>query len=417
MRFFNRLSGKTARNVLSVLFISAGLYALIHAYPSIAESANPAKELSIVKEKIQKEKQKIEEAIRKEQSILSELEKIDKSVKNKKGELSRYDDRLRQTTKKIQLLQKDISKLTDKIGDRKRLLRDRLRFLYKDQYSGDTALVLISSQNYQELMTRSRYLSLLAHYDQSLMDTYSREIGAYTLKRKEMEMLQDELESSKSKIQTNMKEMTRERIEKDKILADIKSKRDTYEKMVKELHDSSVKLKKMIDDLEKQKALPTVSGEEFSVMKGGVPWPVYGKVLVPFGKYKDPQFNIPVFKNGIEIKANEGDTVRSVHTGRVVYADWFKGYGLLLILNHGDGYHSLYGNLAEIFYKTGDIIKRGASVGTVAEKGMLNVPTLYFEIRHKGKPIDPLGWLQRSSQEKKKIATKEKRQIKPKIQK
>ncbi|HDN95370.1 MAG TPA: hypothetical protein ENG76_04775, partial [Nitrospirae bacterium] len=82
-------------------------------------------------------------------------------------------------------------------------------------------------------------------------------------------------------------------------------------------------------------------------------------------------------------------------SGRVVYSDWFKGYGLLLIINHGKGYHSLYGNLSEIFHKTGDIINEGTAVGNVGNSSILNVPTLYFEIRYKGKPIDPVKWLKK----------------------
>jgi len=103
--------------------------------------------------------------------------------------------------------------------------------------------------------------------------------------------------------------------------------------------------------------------------------------------------SIPTFKKGIEIEAKAGDTALSVLGGRVVYADWFKGYGLLLIVNHGKGFHSLYAHLSEIFHKTGDIIKGRQAVGKIGESGLLNVPSLYFEIRYKGKPYDPLKWL------------------------
>jgi septal ring factor EnvC (AmiA/AmiB activator) len=419
LRLFRRVKGEKVHNLLlSLSFILIGISILYYAYPAIAESASPEKELSNVKERIRKEKEKIEEAIRREKSILSELQKIDRSVKDKKKELRYYDNRLKETAKKIQVLQSDVSSLTAKIESRKKLLNDRIRFLYKEQYSGYTALVLISAQDYQDLLTRSRYISLLAHYDRTLMDAFSSEIKSYMLKKKEMELLLNELETDKMKIQKNVKEMKTERLEKDKMLAEVKSKRGSYEGMVNELRESSVKLKKMIEDLEKKKkVLKAVPGASFRTMKGDLPWPVNGQVLVPFGKYKDPKFNIPVFKNGIEIKANTGDAVKAVHGGRVVYADWFKGYGLLLIVNHGEGYHSLYGNLSEIFYKTGDIIKKGSSIGSIVEKGLLSVPTLYFEIRHRGKPLDPLGWLYRSPKKKRKIATKEKRRVKPKIKK
>ena len=129
--------------------------------------------------------------------------------------------------------------------------------------------------------------------------------------------------------------------------------------------------------------------------KRRLPWPINGKVIVPFGKYKDPKFNITVFKNGIEIKAKEGYRPKAVAGGQVVFADWFKGYGQLLIINHGGGYHSLYGNLNEIFHETGDIIKQGTSIGKTGKSELLNVPSLYFEIRYKGKPVNPMKWLKR----------------------
>ena len=79
----------------------------------------------------------------------------------------------------------------------------------------------------------------------------------------------------------------------------------------------------------------------------------------------------------------------------MVFADWFKGYGNLLIINHGEGYHTLYANLSEIFFKVGDIIKVHDTVGKVGESGILNAPSLYFEIRYKGKPLDPVQWLKK----------------------
>ena len=154
--------------------------------------------------------------------------------------------------------------------------------------------------------------------------------------------------------------------------------------------------------LEKKKVPKSIIGKGLRASKGHLPWPVIGKVLIPFGKYKDPKFNIPVFKNGIEIKAKPEEQPKAVYGGRVVFADWFKGYGLLLIINHGNGYHSLYGNLSEIFHKTGDIINKGTAIGTIGAPRLMNVSTLYFEIRYKGRPVDPQIWLKRNWKSKKK---------------
>jgi septal ring factor EnvC (AmiA/AmiB activator) len=183
----------------------------------------------------------------------------------------------------------------------------------------------------------------------------------------------------------------------------IRSKRKTYEKAIKELEESSKKLRNMIKRIEKRKIPKSVIGKGFRSLKGHLPWPVSGRVLIPFGKYKDPEFKITVFKNGIEIKPKAREKPKAVAGGRVVYADWFKGYGLLLIIDHGSGYHSLYGNLAEIYLDTGDIIVKGTAVGKTGKSRLLNVHTLYFEIRHKGKPLDPMKWLKRKIRIKRRI--------------
>lgn len=382
-------------------------------HPIPADCANPKKKLKEIKKKLLREEKKIEETKKKEASILTELEKIDKSVQKKKSEMRYFDNRLSQNKAQMKILKKDIASLTEKLDYRKDLLMKRLRVLYKEQHGGDTALILISAKNYQDLLKISRNISLLAHYDSNLMKTYSDGIQNYDNKKQQMENLQKELEKNKENIRNRLKDMSTERHKKDSILASVKSERDSYEKMARELKNSSVRLNKMIKELEKKQVPPSVSGSGFRSMKGRLPWPVYGTVLVPFGKYKDPKFNIPVFKNGIEIKAVKGSSAKAVHGGRVVYADWFKGYGQIIIINHGKGYHSLYGHLSEIFYKAGDIIKNGRPVGTVVETGTLNIPTLYFELRYKGKPIDPLGWLQH----KKKATKQKKRTAKKKLKK
>ena len=406
---------RASANLLSGLLLFLISVTLL-LYPLTASGANPQKELGKIREKLKAEEQKIEKTLKKEKSILTELEKLEKTVKKKKSELKYYDGRLQQSRTEIKHLRKDISALDDKVENRKDLLKKRLMSLYKEQYSGDTALILISAKNYQDLLIKSRYISLLAHYDSTLMNKYREGIKKYHIKQRKMETLQNDLEGNKRNIHKNMMEIKEERANKDRLLASVKDKRSSYEKMARELKDASVKLKKVIMEMEKKKVPASVTGKGLLSMKGALPWPVDGKVLVPFGKYKDPKYNIPVFKNGIEIKTKTGATASSVHGGRVVYADWFKGYGQLLIINHDKGYHSLYGNLAEIFYKAGDIIKKGSKVGTIAEKGLLSVPTLYFEIRHKGKPIDPLGWLkQKRKTGSKKRGTNKKRQIKKKL--
>ncbi len=377
----------------SALLASCFLLLLLFASDfSLLYASDPKKELNEIKRKLSQERRKVKQTIKKEISVLSELEGINNILREKKRELKYFDQRLSKTRSKIRLLENDIALFSKKLETRKNLLKDRLKSLYKQQ-RGDLAILLISAKDYQDLMKRIKYISYIANFDNSLMNTYTVEIKELNLKMNRLKILRKEYQLNKNNIKKKTKELRMERKKKDELLASIKSERSSYEKMVKELEESSERLHKMIKRLEREKTILSIKGKTFRKLKGRLPWPINGKILVPFGKQKDPEFNIPTFRKGIEIGAKAGRTVLAVSGGRVVYADWFKGYGQLLIINHGRGYHTLYAHLSEIFHKTGDIIKSRQAVGKIGESGLLNIPNLYFEIRHKGKPLDPLKWL------------------------
>ncbi len=339
-------------------------------------------------------KQKVKDALKREKSVLSEIEKIDRSIKKKQDELKYYDKRISHTQSKILRLAKEIHLFAGKLDKRKQYLKERLSALYKQRY-GSNAIILISAKDYNDLIRRSKYISLIAYHDSRVMKKYSNELKELDFKKRNMEVLHKKLKENKDDAQKKKKELQTTRIKKDKLLVTIKSKRSLYEKAIKELEKSSKKLQEMIERLERKKVPKSVIGKGFRAYRGHLPWPLENKVLIPFGKYKDPKFKVPIFRNGIEIKAKEGDRPGAIAGGRVVYADWFKGYGLLLIISHGGGYHSLYGHLSEIFHETGDIIIKSTAVGTIGKSRLLNIPTLYFEIRYKGQPINPMQWLKR----------------------
>lgn len=382
---------KTFLISIYIIFLFSPLF--FHAVS--ANAADPKKELKAIQKKLSKEEAKVKSAVKKEKSLLSELEEINRSIKTKQSELSSYDKELSETRAKITFLEAEISKLTGEMKKKKANLKERLRELYKQRLGGDIALILFSSKDYNDMLKRSRYISLVAYYDNRMMNTYSRNIEDYTSKKQQMEALQRAARANKESVHNKMKEMSTEHARKNKLLASIKSERSAYEKMVDELKGASTRLQDMVTKLEEKEEEASQAGKGFTQMKGRLPWPVNGSVLVPFGKYKDPNFNIPVFKNGVEIEITSDSTIKAVHGGKVVFADWFKGYGQLLIVNHEKGYHTLYGNLEEIFHKAGDIINTGSPVGRIGTPGAQQVSTLYFEIRYKGKPVDPAGWLKR----------------------
>ena len=180
--------------------------------------------------------------------------------------------------------------------------------------------------------------------------------------------------------------------EKELILSSVRNEKDARRKMISELKEASQRL---LDIIRESSRTDDYAAKGFGHLKGKLFWPAEGKIAIPYGSQKDPQFDTPVFRNGIHIQTDDSADTRSVYTGKVIFAEWFKGFGQLVIINHGSGYHTLYGNLSEIFSRVGDIIKENQLIGKVGTSGILNAPGLYFEIRYKGKPLDPVQWLTR----------------------
>jgi septal ring factor EnvC (AmiA/AmiB activator) len=123
--------------------------------------------------------------------------------------------------------------------------------------------------------------------------------------------------------------------------------------------------------------------------------PVMGKIVDYFGPYKNSKFNVVNFRSGIVIQADRGEPIRAVFGGKIIYAGWLKGYGNMIIADHGDNYYTVYAHAEELFASKGNIVEKGEVVATVGDTGSLIGPSLHFEVRHHGKPVDPLAWLKK----------------------
>ena len=133
-------------------------------------------------------------------------------------------------------------------------------------------------------------------------------------------------------------------------------------------------------------------------MRGRLPWPTDGRIVTAFGSQVHPRFGTRTFRNGVDIEAVEGTDVAAVYPGHVLYTGWFKGYGNLIILDHGHDYYTLYAHVADIVVREGDDVKQGQRIGTVGDTGSLAGARLYFEVRYKERPLDPADWLRQRAE-------------------
>ena len=171
-----------------------------------------------------------------------------------------------------------------------------------------------------------------------------------------------------------------------KLDKDVRTKKEQLSRLKeneKKMQGLIASLQKAMDDF-KFEAVPA---KPFAKLRGQLPWPIKGKLRKKFGSKRGESR-----WDGVLIDAKEGAEIHAVTRGRVVYADWLRGYGLLAIIDHGKGYMTLYAFNQSLFKEVGDWVDAGDVIATVGKSGGRNQPGLYFGIRKKGKPVNPVKW-------------------------
>jgi septal ring factor EnvC (AmiA/AmiB activator) len=133
----------------------------------------------------------------------------------------------------------------------------------------------------------------------------------------------------------------------------------------------------------------------FHQAKGLLILPVRGKIITAYGHYRHPVLKTESVSRGIDIKADLGEPVRAVASGNVIYSKWLKGYGNLMIIEHGAHFHTVYAHAQELFKEKGDPVQSGEVIATVGDCESWNGPMLHFEIRQNGQPINPVEWFKK----------------------
>ena len=197
-----------------------------------------------------------------------------------------------------------------------------------------------------------------------------------------------------------IKVMARERSTRKQLLDDIRSQKAlelaAIDALTQAANDLDDKIKSINRDMDAAVTEKNTSLKAFSAYKGLLIMPVQGRIISLFGPYKNPKYDITNFRSGIDIKAEKGEPIRAVFRGKVLYASWFKGYGNMIILDHSNNYYTIYAHLEEIFKSKGDTVESHEVIATVGDTGSMAGAKLYFEVRHHGKPENPLMWLKKS---------------------
>jgi septal ring factor EnvC (AmiA/AmiB activator) len=373
-----------------MFFVAVLILALV--CPSISLGAPSELEYKKIQERIDEEKKKLSAAQEREASVLNELDTVNKRLYTAEIDLRKYRSNLKQTETAISSTAIQIEKIQRSLERQKNWIRRKLRAMNRVGYGGDALTQVLSAEDMTQLMRTWKYLEQITLYEHKVLQTYRENLQKLETEQKKLEGLRVEFKVRQDKVKSTEAELAEKKKEKETILRSVRTEKATRQKMIAELKEAS---RKMLEIIQQSTKTDGYEGKGFDQLKGKLLWPADGKIAIPYGTHKDPQFDTPVFRNGIHIQTDSSADARAVYGGKVIFAEWFKGFGQLVIINHGSGYHTLYGNLAEIFSKVGDIIKENQVIGKVGTSGVLNAQGIYFEIRYKGKPLDPSQWLKK----------------------
>ncbi len=235
---------------------------------------------------------------------------------------------------------------------------------------------------YHQRFSEAR-LNNLAAYQATLAELASN--AQSTTKRR------TELASQQTSLTQRSETLADSRSERQVLLDDLLAEAETREARRQRLIADQQRLAALIDELKRRSN--RLDGAEFVANKGSLPWPLSGQLMHSFGK---PRSGGKLVWHGMQINAEEGAPVRAVHRGRVVFADWLRGFGLLTIVDHGDEYMTLYAHLDSLLKAKDDWVESGEEIASAGRSGGQAQPGLYFEVRHHGEPENPAPWLSKS---------------------
>ena len=340
-------------------------------------------------------RKKIAQEDKRKTSVLSRLNKIGLNKTLIKKEISLLNTQLDKADHELATIQKSVPELKNKLQSEKKSIEKILVTLYKfGKFSYFD--FLLQSDDVGDLLSESKNLALLAQYEEKIISDYRAALENLQTAEEKLEMKKQEISLLIQKAQDKRQEYSEQEKKYNSLIQEIEKNKETHLKTLGELKDRAEQLQKLIQKLQDEQISLPYALIPLYEKKGSLPWPLVGRIITLFGPSRHRRFNTFTQNNGIEISPQKDTVVRAIHAGRVVYADYFEGYGYLVIIDHGLTYYSLYGHLgSEFLVKKGDYVQAGQSIATVGEFGSLKEETLYFEIRHKTEPLNPLQWLER----------------------
>ena len=344
------------------------------------EMTQERQRLEQLQKKITESKKKATKAKQQHGSVLKNIEQLDQRLYRKKKERNQLDTKIKEQDQELAKLSTDIANHEKNLQTHREAVTARLRLLYIEGRTGYLK-TLFTAETFADAANRIQYLSWIAQREHVLVRQFQEDLASLQLLKDQQAQARETLLALKDETQSTIKEISGLKRKKRTVLVSLSKEQDTHERTVEDLKRSAKQVDSLLKALDQrfqlaQSRLRKSPRKQPSL--GSFLWPVKGKVVSFFGKQKHPTFDTYVTKKGIEIQAREGSPIRSVSAGKVVYADWLKGYGLVAIVDHTNGFYSLYAHASKLLVAEGNGVTMGQMIGHTGETGVSKNDTLYF---------------------------------------
>lgn len=373
------------RRLIATAVLASLLVALLPAH------AQRPTDLDRIRTDITRLRARLGEVRRQAQSAARELEEVDLELGIRTRELELAAAAEAKLAGEQVAIEQQIAQLVPRIAGQKAALRQRLGALYR--LGGLSYLrMLLALDGERNPIEAMSMLSYLVSRDARLVTRFQSTQKQLAARQVALADRRERLRRTKLLVNERRLAVAGAHQQKQLVLAKLRTEESGATQQLAVLEEKARRLQRLVDTLSQQKrGLAPLT--DIRAVQGALAWPVEGKVIERFGKQRNPKFSTYTVNNGLKIEAAAGTQVRAVFQGTVLFSQWFKGYGNLIILDHGNRIFSLYGNLKQSGVAVGDRIVTGQPIAGVGESEETASGHLYFEIRQDNHPEDPQKWL------------------------
>ncbi|WP_040516137.1 murein hydrolase activator EnvC family protein [Gilvimarinus chinensis] len=356
------------------------------------DAADYQKKLEALKATIEQLKDELNDAKGEKGKLEKQLEKSESDIGNLKNKVDSLNDDINQQDQKLQSLYQEQQDLLRQRQAQQEQVAAQVQSAYRAGPQGPLKMLL--NQESPERISR------LNKYHDYLLSARSRKLSQYRATLTKLANIEPDIIATRDRLNLRKQQLERQA---QQLQAEQKQRSLTLQKLEKLISSKDNRLAAEQDNSERLNALlaemtatlgsANPSTTRFSLLQGKLPWPTDGKLRHNYGSRR---VGNQLSWEGMVIEAPVGTPVHAVHSGRVIFADYLRGHGLLVIIDHGEGFMSLYGHNQSLLKKLGDGVKAGEAIARVGSSGGQHYSGLYFEIRHKGQPTNPNKWLARA---------------------